>query len=88
MNNKLEVIKLSLLAIIALCLVTIVLQGFDRDTQDVYVRGGDIEVSGRVDVDNTVDVNLHEINNHRDVFFNNPSRGDKNKYYVIPVTVE
>lgn len=89
MNNKLEIIKLSLLAIIALCLVTIVLQGFDRDTQDVYVRGGDIEVSGRVDVDNTVDVNLHEINNHRDVFFNNPSRGgDKNKYYVIPVTVE
>lgn len=92
--NKLEIIKLSLLAIIALCLVIIVIQGFGGGTQDVYVRGGDVDVSGRVSVDgsvsvdNTVDVNLYEINSQRNVFFNNPRRGDKDKYYVIPVTVE
>jgi len=35
-----------------------------------------------------VDVNLQEINGRSDVFFNNPKRGDDNKYYLIPVTVE
>ena len=39
MNNKLEIIKLSLLSIIALCLVIIAVQGFGGGTQDVYVRG-------------------------------------------------
>lgn len=48
---------------------------------DAYVRGS-------VSVDNTVDINIEEINGHRDVFFNNPSRGEKSKYYVLPVTVE
>ena len=46
------------------------------------------DVSGTVDVGNSVDVNLQYINGRRDVFFNNPSRGDKDKYYLIPVTVE
>ena len=56
---------------------------------DAYVRGSvDADVSGSVSVDNTVDINIEEINGHRDVFFNNPSRGDKSKYYVLPVTVE
>lgn len=48
----------------------------------------DAYVSGSVSVDNTVDVNLCEINNHSNVFFNNPRRGEKDKYYVIPVSVE
>lgn len=90
MNKNFEFIKLSLLAIIAVCLIIIVIQGFCNRTQDVYVRGGyiDAQVQGDVSIDNTVDVNLYEINNQRDVFFNNPKRGEKDKYYLIPVTVE
>lgn len=67
--NKLEIIKLSLLAIIALCLVIIVVQGFGGGTQDVYVRGGNVDayvngrvsVDGSVDVDNTVSVSIDEV---------------------------
>lgn len=63
MNSKLEIIKLSLLAIIALCLVIIVIQGFGGGTQDVYVRGGDVDayVRGSVEVDNTVSVSIDEV---------------------------
>ena len=64
--------------------------------QNVYVKGGyiDADVSGSVDVDNSVDVNgevdvnIEAINGHRNVFFNNPRRGEENKYYVIPVSNE
>lgn len=71
----------------------IVLQNFGvfgERSQTVYVVGGDIDarVRGSVDIDNSVDVNLQYINGRRDVFFNNPRRGDRDKYYVIPVTVE
>jgi len=69
----------------------IVLQNFGffgEKSQKVYVTGGYIKVDGSVSVDNTIDVNLSEINGRSDVFFNNPRRGDHNKYYVIPVTVE
>ncbi len=56
----------------------------------VYVKGGNIDanVNGEVDANiyNTIDVNLHEINGMRDVFYNNPNRGEKDKYYLIPVT--
>lgn len=55
--------------------------------QDVRIKKT-VKVSGNVDVDNTIDVNLQEINGRSDVFFNNPKRGDDNKYYLIPVTVE
>ena len=90
MNNKLEVIKLVLLAIIAACLVVLVVKAFDKEKQDVYVSGGHVDayVSGSVDVDNTVDINLERINGHSDVFFNNYSRGDKEKYYRIPVITQ
>jgi hypothetical protein len=33
-----------------------------------------------------VDANIKAINGHRDVFFNNPSKGQKKKYYVLPVS--
>lgn len=46
------------------------------------------KVSGNVDIENTVDINLQEINGRSDVFFNNPMRGDDDKYYRIPVTTE
>ena len=73
-----------------------------KGVQSVYVEGGDVDanitnrfsldgpirVCGTVDVGNTVDVNIHKINGQRDVFFNNPARGQRDKYYVLPVTVE
>lgn len=54
----------------------------------VGVSGGVFVSGGYIEVGNTVDINIDEINGHRDVFFNNPSRGDRSKYYVLPVTVE
>lgn len=79
----------SLLAIIALGIWMIALQnlGVIPVTQNVHVKNR-VPVEGNVDVDNTVDVNLQYINGHEDVFFNNPRRGEKDKYYVLPVTVE
>lgn len=70
----------TILLAIAVGIWVLVLQnlGILTVTQDVKV----------VDVGNSVDVNLQYINGRRDVFFNNPSRGDKDKYYRIPVTVE
>ena len=94
MKTSLEIIKLLLLAVIASCSVILVLQGYDERTQNVYVKGGCLEVDntlsvrGTVDVGNSVDVNLQYINGQRDVFFNNPKRGEKDKYYVLPVTAE
>lgn len=89
-KNVSETIKTVGIVIIAVCSIILVIQGFGGGTQDVYVRGGDIDadVSGSVRVDNAVDVNLQYINGQRNVFFNNPRRGEKDKYYVIPVTVE
>lgn len=55
--------------------------------QDVKVTNT-VDVNGSVDVNGTVDANLQYINGHSNVFFNNPSRGEADKYYVIPVTVE
>lgn len=46
------------------------------------------DVKGEVDVNNCVQVDLREINGHSDVFFNNPRRGERDKYYVLPVTIE
>lgn len=56
-------------------------------TGDVKVRNT-VDVQGGVDVNNCVQVDLREINGHSDVFFNNPKRGENNKYYVLPVTIE
>ena len=85
-----ELVKTIGIVIIAVCSIILVIQGFGGGPQDVYVIGGaiDADVSGSVSVDNAVDVNLQYINGQRNVFFNNPSRGDKDKYYLIPVTVE
>ena len=43
--------------------------GTENGTQTVYVTGGsvDAKVSGSVSVDNTVDVNIHEINGYNQV---------------------
>ena len=53
-------------------------------TQDVIV----VDFESGVRVQEPIDVNLQYINGESNVFFNNPSRGEKDKYYVIPVTVQ
>ena len=85
--------KLSLkgvLLIIAVGIWMLVLQnlGIIPITHDVYVRNGTVDIKWTVDIDSPIDVNLQYINGRADVFFNNPSRGDNDKYYLIPVTVE
>ena len=91
-NKKFQLKTLSLKSIlmaIAVGIWMLVLQnlGVIRVAQDVRIKKT-VKVSGNVDVDNTIDVNLQEINGRSDVFFNNPLRGDDNKYYRIPVTTE
>ncbi len=78
-----------ILVIIAVGIWMLVLQnlGVIPVAQDVRVKKT-VKVSGNVDVDNTVDINLQEINGRSDVFFNNPQRGEDDKYYRIPVTTE
>lgn len=58
-----------------------------KETKNVYVVGGEVEaeVSGNVSVDNTVDVNLHEINGYRNCFYNSYSE-HPNDYYRIPIS--
>ncbi len=68
MKDKLELIKVSLLAVIAICCLILVVHGFSEGgTQDVYVCGGDIDadVSGSVSVDNCVDVNVEGVQGRR-----------------------
>ena len=99
METKSKNISLkAILIAIGLGIWVIVLQnaGIIPTKQNVYVKGGyidadidgTVDVRGSVSVDNTVDINIQEINGHRNVFFNNPRRGEKNKYYVLPVTTE
>jgi hypothetical protein len=94
MKNTIEIVKIILLGVIAVCSIILVTQGYGGGTQDVYVRGGSVDVDntvsvrGSVDVDNAVDVNLQYINGHSNVFFNNHSRGEKDKYYRIPVITQ
>ena len=63
MNGNLEKIKVALLAVIAICGIILVVQGFGAGTQRVYVEGGDIDadVSGTVSVQNKIDVNLDTV---------------------------
>ena len=79
----------AILLVIAVGIWMLVLQNFGifPSTQDVRVKNT-VDVSGAVNVRNSVDVNLQYINGRSDVFFNNPRRGDKDKFYLIPVTVE
>ena len=61
MKNTIEIVKIILLGVIAVCSIILVTQGYGGGTQDVYVRGGEIEVEGYVDIGNTVDVNLDQV---------------------------
>lgn len=55
-------------------------------TQNVNIK--EIEYGTQIGIRGSVDANLQYINGRSDVFFNNPSRGENDKYYVIPVSVE
>lgn len=56
-----------------------------RVTNKVGVTGEvNANVNGSVSVDNTVDVNLYEINGYRNCFYNNTSQ-HPNDYYRIPI---
>lgn len=77
-NKKFQLKTLSLKTIlmaIAVGIWMLVLQnlGVIPVAQDVRIKKT-VKVSGNVDVDNTIDVNLQEINGRSDVFFNNPKR--------------
>ena len=60
-DDKREKVKVILLAVIAVCLVTIVIQNFFPSEREVsgnmWLDGGYVGVHGSVSVDNTVDVN-------------------------------
>lgn len=62
-------------------------------SQKVRLDGGyisvineEVKVKGNVEVDDIVDINIQKINGQQDVFFNDPSRGQKDKYYRLPVS--
>ena len=79
--KQLEIIKVSLLAVIATYSIICTIQELSDKVHDVYAVDGEIyaraKVEGTVSIDNTVDVNTHRINGYRDVFFINPRRGEK-----------
>ena len=88
MSGNDKIIRITLITI-AIGIWTLVYQNATTE-QNVYVKGGRLNanVSGSVDVDNTLDINIESVNGHRDIFLNNPSRGEKNKYYLLPVSAE
>ncbi|HLU84820.1 MAG TPA: hypothetical protein VKZ45_05050 [Vicingaceae bacterium] len=56
-------------------------------TQTVYVTGGNInaDVSGSVSVDNTVDINIHEINGYNQVTTGKGTHSVFPYGYMLPV---
>lgn len=90
METKSKSISLkTILVIMTIGIWAVVLQnaGLIPTNQNVYVNGGNIDVSGSVDVDNSVevsgylDVNLEAINGKSNAFYD--SNGNKN-YVRIP----
>lgn len=76
----------AILILIGIGIWAIVLQnaGIIPTKQNVYVKGSyiDADVSGRVDIDNTVDVNIDAINGYSRFYDNSSNRGE---YFRIPV---
>lgn len=65
----------------------IAIQGFiheDRGAQKVYVVGGDIDaqVSGSVEVDNTVDINIESVNGYSNAFYGPSADGSYDAIHV------
>lgn len=63
------------------------LVGTENGTQTVYVTGGNInaDVNGSVSVDNTVDVNIHEINGYNQVTTGKGTHSVFPYGYMLPV---
>lgn len=100
MNLKSKNISLKAIVVIAVGIWAIVLQnaGIIPTKQNVYVKGGyiDADISGTVDVDdvrgivnvnvdNTVDVNIHEINGHNRVTTGKGTHSVFPYGYMLPV---
>lgn len=63
MKQYLEEIKIGILAVIAICSIILVIQGFlDKN---VYVTNGALPIEKHVWVDNVVDVNIEGIQGNR-----------------------
>lgn len=82
-NDKLT--KVTLIAI-AIGIWILVLQNFNvfDNKQNVYVRGGyiDADVSGRVSVDNEVDINISSVNGHNNAFYGPSANGNYDAIHV------
>lgn len=80
MDSYLKYINTGLLLICALGIWKIAL---NKDSQSVYIKGGRVQASvdGSVEIENTVDVNLHRINGYN-AFYDYNGNG---KYERIPV---
>lgn len=98
MNNKFKNVSLkAILLIIAVGIWAVVLQnaGVIPTNQnvkvvnavDAYVNGGSInaDVSGSVSIDNTVDVNIHEINGYNQVTTGKGTHSVFPYGYMLPV---
>lgn len=85
MNTKIKDISLkAILLSIAVGIWAIVLQnaGIIPTNQNVYINGGSVDVSGNVDVDNTVRVNGSvDVDNKVSVSIDEVMGKDRRKYY-------
>lgn len=89
MTEKIEKIPMKLiLLIIGAGIWITVLQnaGIIPSKQNVFVMGGNIdaEVSGKVNIDRMVDINIQAINGHREAFFDHTKK-HPGIYYRLPV---
>lgn len=82
--KKINISNKSILSIIAIGIWVLVFQnlGIIPNNQDVRVKN-----IIDADINKPVDVNLQYINGRSNVFYNNPKEGEKDEYYLIPVTV-
>ena len=101
-SNLLDVVKIALLAIIAVFSGISAIHDFFPTQQHAYIDDGyvkvdsivtvrgKVKVSGSVDVDNVNDrvgIDIQAINGHSNVFFNNPRKGERDMYYLLPTCV-
>lgn len=85
--TKLFNAKLFWIQVCAVGIWLLVIQNFfgGEDTaQRVYVVGGNIksEVRGRVDIDNTVDINIESVNGYRNAFYGPSNDGSYDAIHV------
>jgi len=86
--EKKDFFNKAILTAIAVGIWMLVLQNFNvfDNRKDVYVRGGYInaDVSGRVSVGNTVDINISAINGYSNAFYDHTFK-HPGRHYRLPV---